>query len=502
MYCSNCGNKLDADSRFCFKCGKSVQSAAEEPTVRNASPNISPAPEPPPKPKPAPVGHAAAPSGSQAPQLNKLKTNPTNPLVFIISGILIAIILLVIAINSSNISLLPQDYLAQGNEALKNNKFQEAISLFEKIGTDSKDYQEAQKQIGYARDMIIQSELSRCDSQKDIRGLDNFIQRHSGTEYEEKARGIRDRLMNYFRARQAEFESKQAEFAQQYTDGRNDVARSNTFNESNSWSADFMKEDNYCFYDWKGTLLTLSTNKGGGSARGRIISGHIVYIIELSSSSPAYQKLANVDTWGDVRFSGVFQVKKNGILEENSITEVGKMLNPEYKVTLTDISVGAGSEKEQNAEAETTDPSSLPHPADTDVNAEQTSDQEITSEVNSVIQQYLTVSSDAGKLESLLSFYDDEVDYFGSGKVHKDFIRKDKKAYFRRWSEIDTKIAGEPKISVQDNGMIIAAFQTSWMVKNSQKRVSGTANNTWKLKKTSNGLKIIDEKQKVTSRNR
>jgi len=335
MFCSDCGKKLDEGSRFCANCGASAELVVKEekPVAMNPAGTAE--------------QHDTFPKAGA--DILRSSGKKMNTLIYIISAILLfGLFIFIIAIVRSNNVAMPSDYLKQGNEALANKKYQEAIAFYEKIGADTKDYQEAQNQINYAKRMIIQAELENYEANKNIGGLDQFIEQHSGTEHEQKAREIRNRLMEYFHARQNQFEQNQMEFGRQYGNGRNDVARSNTFNESNHWSASFMKEDNYRFYDWQGTLLTLSTTKGGNEVAARINSNNIMYIAELSSSSPAYQKMANVETFKKVRFSGVFKTKKDGSLMEDSITELGKMLNPEFKIDLTDISMDDSSGHSQS----------------------------------------------------------------------------------------------------------------------------------------------------------
>jgi uncharacterized protein YecT (DUF1311 family) len=303
MFCTNCGKEIENDSKFCVNCGARVNSlkADDEALPKNDKPEAS---------------RFNAFDDAKRNSVNKenLYSTATNPnhdtrslkniYIFGFIILLIGIILFLVFFTSDN------------------------------SGRDNGNY---------SRKNDLETELRNLQSTKDIDGLDNFIRQHSGTEFGKRAEDIKSDLMNYFRARQPQFESRQKEFGRQYINGMNDVARSNTFNESNKWSASFMKEDNYRFYDWHGTLLTLSTTKGGNEVRARINSDNIIYKVDLTSSSPAYAKLAGVETWKMVRFSGVFRVGGDGLLVEDSMTEVGKMLNPEFKIQLTDISMDVSS---------------------------------------------------------------------------------------------------------------------------------------------------------------
>ena len=124
----------------------------------------------------------------------------------------------------------------------------------------------------------------------------------------------------------------------------------------------------------------------------------------------------------------------------------------------------------------------------------------IEHDIHFMLNDYLT-AAEKQDLDYVLSFYGDQVDYYESGVVNKGFIREDKSAYFKKWSEIKSAIVGEPKINLHADGIFVVNFKTRWMVRNDRQTVSGTADNTWKLRDTNGGLKIIHEKQTVTSKN-
>jgi serine/threonine protein kinase len=116
------------------------------------------------------------------------------------------------------------------------------------------------------------------------------------------------------------------------------------------------------------------------------------------------------------------------------------------------------------------------------------------------IQAYCKATRE-GDLTSVLGYYADSVDYYGKGRVNKDFIRKDKEYYFKRWSTIENAVEGEVNLSDTANQDIkIVKFITSFRVRNSSKAIKGRAENTWKLKKINDQLQIIDEKQTVLGR--
>jgi len=128
------------------------------------------------------------------------------------------------------------------------------------------------------------------------------------------------------------------------------------------------------------------------------------------------------------------------------------------------------------------------------------SNEEIKIQTEKILEDYLTAVENRN-VDSVISFYGNEVDYFKSGVVNKEFIRQDKSSYFKRWTMIKTTLMGEPQINLQGDDIVSVTFGTNWIVQNDKKTIQGTADNTWRLRKTGEGLKIIDEKQTVTSRN-
>ena len=104
-------------------------------------------------------------------------------------------------------------------------------------------------------------------------------------------------------------------------------------------------------------------------------------------------------------------------------------------------------------------------------------------------------------IERSLACYADQVDYYSKGTVNQDFIRRDKGYYFRNWDRINSTIDGDIVLIVIDQpDLKIAKFNSRFYVENAKNRVSGRAENIWKIQKVGNELKIVDEKQKIIER--
>lgn len=104
-------------------------------------------------------------------------------------------------------------------------------------------------------------------------------------------------------------------------------------------------------------------------------------------------------------------------------------------------------------------------------------------------------------LNRSLACYADEVDYYSKGLVNRDFIRKDKGYYFRNWDRISASVEGDVVVIIIDQpDLRIAKFISTFEVENSKGTVRGKAENVWKIQRFAQGLKIVDEKQRILAR--
>ncbi len=130
MLCSKCGKEIKENSKFCRSCGNPVGIVAkEEIPIQNISVEVKEKSYKSPKSSPIQRGD-----------------KKTNKLIFIVPAVLLFIIAFIVIMQPSNMD--------KGNEALKNDKYQEAIDNFERVRSDDKDYQEAQDNIKIARTML------------------------------------------------------------------------------------------------------------------------------------------------------------------------------------------------------------------------------------------------------------------------------------------------------------------------------------------------------------
>ncbi len=101
-------------------------------------------------------------------------------------------------------------------------------------------------------------------------------------------------------------------------------------------------------------------------------------------------------------------------------------------------------------------------------------------------------------LEALLYYYGDQVNYYGRGEVTKDYIRKDMGYYFKNWDSIACSLVSDVVVVDTDRSDTkILRFTSRYAVENARKSLSGQTDNTWKVRKTPTGLKVIDQKQSI-----
>ncbi|MHC1742869.1 MAG: hypothetical protein AB9873_07530 [Syntrophobacteraceae bacterium] len=118
-------------------------------------------------------------------------------------------------------------------------------------------------------------------------------------------------------------------------------------------------------------------------------------------------------------------------------------------------------------------------------------------EVQMLVEHILHLT-EKKSLESLLYYYGDQVNYYGRGDVTKEYIRKDMGYYFKNWDSIACSLVSDVIVVDTDRSDTkILRFTSRYAVENSRKSLSGQTDNTWKVRKTPTGLKVIDQKQSI-----
>ena len=130
-----------------------------------------------------------------------------------------------------------------------------------------------------------------------------------------------------------------------------------------------------------------------------------------------------------------------------------------------------------------------------DKNKDETSEDEILS----FIDNYIIAASN-NDLSNFLSFYADNVDYFGAGIVSRSFIRDDKRNYYKRWSNVEIRFIRLVDIVKKENGQTnIVKYLVEFDVysRSRGKGVKGISEKTIIVKNDQGNLKIISDKEKL-----
>jgi hypothetical protein len=101
-------------------------------------------------------------------------------------------------------------------------------------------------------------------------------------------------------------------------------------------------------------------------------------------------------------------------------------------------------------------------------------------------------------VEAELQFYAGEADYYDSGVVTKDFIRRDILRYNQKWPIRRYWLVGDVQVlNGLDANPVEVRYQMRDVVESHRKKSSGTAIKTLKLQKSPDGLEIISVREQT-----
>ncbi len=129
-------------------------------------------------------------------------------------------------------------------------------------------------------------------------------------------------------------------------------------------------------------------------------------------------------------------------------------------------------------------------------------------DVSRRLQQFVykhTEVGNEGDLVGILQLYGNRVEYFRNGYVDKNFIAKDKGAYYTRWPEVDCRVISPVQIrTLPEPGLYAVEYDISYRVNNParMKSVEGQATTRLHLQVDGNSIVIVKENQQVNSRAR
>ena len=92
--------------------------------------------------------------------------------------------------------------------------------------------------------------------------------------------------------------------------------------------------------------------------------------------------------------------------------------------------------------------------------------------------------------EREVSFYADQVDYFGSGKVSRNFVARDQRRYYRRWPDRQFSLVGEPEVVRSNPSGASVRFRVKYSLGGGKETGRGQVESFVRLRQTEDGLKI------------
>ncbi len=128
---------------------------------------------------------------------------------------------------------------------------------------------------------------------------------------------------------------------------------------------------------------------------------------------------------------------------------------------------------------------------------EQISEADSLERIRDFIAGFVVVGIDEN-VEAELQFYAPQADYYDSGVVTKDFIRRDILRYNQKWPIRRYWLVGD--IRVLDDPQadpVEVQYQIKYVVKNQQQERTGTAIKTVRLRKAPNDLEITSVREKT-----
>ncbi len=123
-----------------------------------------------------------------------------------------------------------------------------------------------------------------------------------------------------------------------YKQAPNQIQKSDIFNNARNFESQYFQNMGNHIDNWKAKMSDINTNKGGSSLTLEVSikmkTGNGIYFKQgsIDPSSPIYQVARNIEEGACVIFSGDVESK------EDSISESGAMIAPEYKINFTNLS--------------------------------------------------------------------------------------------------------------------------------------------------------------------
>jgi hypothetical protein len=106
------------------------------------------------------------------------------------------------------------------------------------------------------------------------------------------------------------------------------------------------------------------------------------------------------------------------------------------------------------------------------------------------VQSYLQAAQGASPAGEV-AHYAESVDYFDSGKVSRDFVRKEQARYYRRWPERQFKLLAQPQIERKSNDSATVRFRVAYALRGDGEKASGRTENVVRVRREGSALRIV-----------
>lgn len=145
---------------------------------------------------------------------------------------------------------------------------------------------------------------------------------------------------------QMEFLRARVNFNNEYQSAKNDIKKSEIFNNSRKHTCEFAKKYGRSYNNWGGYITTISTDQGGDIVRIVIKTRFDNLVVEFLSTIQRGQKLytliSELSEGDKVDFSFSFnqELYSSNVMEcfdETSLSEFGSLNNPEFSVTFNSV---------------------------------------------------------------------------------------------------------------------------------------------------------------------
>lgn len=157
-----------------------------------------------------------------------------------------------------------------------------------------------------------------------------------------------DKIISDTPSEQVEFQEARNTFFNSYENAPNEIKKSDVFNASREHTCSYKQKYGDSFSNWTGTVSTISTDQGGDEVTVfSIVSDEqgipVVYKeLGIKRGSPLYTQISEFSIGQKVHFTFSFEDESfstnvKECFDEMSITELGSLEEPEFRVSFKSI---------------------------------------------------------------------------------------------------------------------------------------------------------------------